>query len=119
MTEKLRSALVRKDMKDIIVTLLTEEGKEAEAQEVRSAGRITKALIDRTCGDAVEVEVEPTLDEDEVEHQEQPVESTYDDIIKAINKGKGKKALKLIKQAHEDGHKGSELKKLKEQAKEL
>ena len=53
MTEKLRSALVRKDMKDIIVTLLTEEGKEVEAQEVQSAGRITKALIDRTCGDTV------------------------------------------------------------------
>ena len=118
MTEKLRSALVRKDMKDIIVTLLTEEGKEAEAQEVRSAGRITKALIDRTCGDAVEAE--PTDEQIDAEiNEEIEADSTYDNIIKAINKGKGKKALKLIKQAKEDGHSGSELKKLKEQAKEL
>jgi len=129
MTTTLISAFKRKNIKDILVEVLTLEGKDEQAKEVFDAGRITSALIDRTCADAdAPEEALPEFAEQAVEDAECCVdeEGTVNELIaidtdiKALlAKGKGKKALKLIKSAMEMGVKGSVIKEQMKQAKAL
>ena len=124
MTEKMISALKRKDIKSIIVTLLAEAGHEEASKEVQNAGRITSALIDRTCGALEEKqfgEPLPAFAEQAIKDAEKENELiAIDADIKALlAKGKGKKAMKLIKAAMEMGVKGSVIKELLAEAKQL
>jgi len=137
------SALKHKDIKSIIVSLLKDEGKEEQAKEVEGANRITSALIDRTCVADVASPEDEVFDEplpefaeqaccDAEEEEEEDTEPccidedtaneliAIDKDIKALlAKGKGKKALKLIKAAMEMGVKGSVIKEQMEEAKRL
>jgi hypothetical protein len=133
------SAMKRKSVAELGAMILREVyGKEDEAKELEEAGRITVALIDRTCiiteGDLVdnsgsnendEVSVETTdateltFADSAVVEDTEPAHDWEADIRKAIKKGKGKKALKLIKEAKDNGTSGSVLKDLKKQAEAL
>ena len=106
-TDKLLSAVIRKDMKEVYALILDEAGLTEGAIEVRGSSRMTKALVDRTSLKPEEAE-EPTYCDD-----------GFDDVREAITNGKRKKALKLIKAHKENGSKGSVLSGLKKQAKEL
>ena len=123
-TLALVSAFKRKDIKEVGALILDAEGKTDEAKELRDASRFTVALIDRTfvATDVDEPEeVEQDEPTEEVE-QDEPIHGSHEEhkaIVKAIKKGKGKKALKLIKQAREGGARGSVLKDLEKQAKDL
>ena len=122
------AVMKRKDVKALGAIILREVYDEEEsAKELESAGRLTNALIERTCLETVE-EAEPTINEDEEEHSEpehsepeteNKVTDGFDDVRKAIKKGKKKKALKLIIAHHENGSKGSVLSNLKKEAKGL
>ena len=115
MTETLISAIKRKQLKEVVVEILISEGKEAEAQEMKEASRLTTALIDRTCVHSIEEELVPTVEDDE----ETICEDGFDPIRKAIKKGKGKKALKLCMKARKNGSKGSVLTDLELEAEAL
>ena len=119
------AAIKRKDVKELAAIMCDAEGKTEEAAELRAAGRLTVALIDRTCiaqdvGDEP-VDVEDTLEDEpvDVEDPEETVDHDFKDIKKAIKKGKGKKAMKLIIEAKEQGARGSVLKDLQKQAEAL
>ena len=128
MTKEMISALKRKDIKSIIVSLLNDEGKEEQAKEVEGASRITAALIDRTCVVDVASSVDETFEEPLKKFAEQACCDAEEeneliaidkDIKALLAKGKGKKALKLIKAAMEMGVKGSVIKEQMEEAKRL
>ena len=129
MNKALIAALKRNDRKEIIVAAFDLKGDLAE--EIRSASRVTPALIDRVCNandDEPEYD-EPCEPECDAPCTTAPVpEKTpaanklieeHNAIVKAIKKGKGKKALKLIKQSIANGARGSVISNLKKQAKEL
>ena len=119
MTEAMVSAIKRKDIKEMTALVLEQEGKEQEAQEMRNAGRLTVALINRTC---ISTEVEAEVGAEVEAEVEEPTTGSieeHDAIIKAIKKGKKKKALKLIKKAEKGGARGSEIKKLRTEAEGL
>jgi len=135
------SAVIRKDMKEVYACALEHEGKEDQAAEVRTSSRMTKALMDRT-STFVESDEEPIKREDadvsktneadptDIDYADKDAEKSLDEKVahaaddfkaveKAIKKGKGKKALKLIKAMEDGGARGSVLKNLKKQAKAL
>jgi len=119
MTEAMISAVKRKDVKEMVALVLEQEGKVDEAKEMREAGRLTVALIDRTCAVSV---VEPYVEADTAKDDEDVVTGSieeHESILKAIKKGKKKKALKLIDNAEKGGARGSEIKKLRTEAEGL
>ncbi len=124
MKQSLIAAFKRKNVKDIMAEVLEAEGKEAEAQEVRDAGRLTNALIDRTCIGEVETDMpeEATEEEADLTYADEPVNGSieeHEDIVKAIAKGKKKRAKRLLHDAVEGGMSGSIVKEFKKQIKEL
>jgi len=122
-TTHLVAVAKRNDMKELMALILDENGKTEEAANVRAAGRKTVKLID---DNFIATDVEEVADMPE---NEAPVETEdetatipdhdFKDIRKAIKKGKGKKALKLIVAAKDAGARGGVLKDLKRQAEEL
>ena len=145
-SDTLFSAVKRKDVRDMLVYLLGEAG-ETEAMEImKSKSRITDAAI-REVREAlgttkVEYKMEATATvetDDKVETEEEeadPTDLTFEnggevnenvidlagmlkDLEKAIEKGKKKKAKKILAELEDLGLKGSEIKKLKKQVKEL
>jgi len=122
MNATLISAFKRKDVKAIIAELLTQEGKDEQAKEVTDAGRLTIALIDRTCIPSEQVEKPLSIFAEALvvgEKGENILITMHNNIVKALDKGKGKKALKLIKASIEQGVKGAVIEKQMEQAKAL
>ena len=129
-TTALISALKRKDFKMVIQELMIQDGNEEGGAFIMNTTKLTALALDKALAlknveieEETEVELteEPTLNEDEVEHKEPETGGIeeHEAIVKAIKKGKGKKALKLIKKAIEGGARGSEIKKLKAEAKAL
>ena len=122
-TEALLSALIRKQPKDILAVLLEIDGKPEVAEEVRAAGRFTKALVDRS------VTLEPCCEEEKFEEplpefaevavEDNELLAIHTDIENLLAKGKGKKALKLIKASMANGTKGSVIKEQLAKAKQL
>lgn len=114
MTKSIVGAIKRKDVKALAGEILRSEGLDTEADEIEQAGRLTTALIDRTCVavdaeesedvDATEVEDtdEPTLDEDEVESNASDKDVYNIGEIKALCKKGDKKSVKKAKKAFED-----------------
>ena len=137
------SAFKRKDLKEVGALILDAEGKTGEAQELRDASRFTVALIDRTLvatdvekeseaesqaseeaiGDGSEgIDLDQDVKDREANKKAEVTHGSAEEhkaIVKAIKKGKGKKALKLIAKAREGGARGSVLKDLEKQAKAL
>ena len=123
MTKKIVSAIKSKRLNEIVAEILRSDGLDAEATEMESAGRMTVALIDRTCK-ATDLEESEKVEapKPEVEKEEELKEHGSDglnDVRKAIEKGKGKKALKLIKAHKENGLEGPVLSGLKKEAEAL
>jgi len=124
-TEALLSALIRKQPKDILAVLLEIDGKPEVAEEVRAAGRFTKALVDRSVKlETTEPVEEEKFEEPLPEFAEAAVEDNellaiHTDIENLLAKGKGKKALKLIKASMANGTKGSVIKEQLAKAKQL
>ena len=137
------SAVKRKNVLDLLKVIFEEAG-ETEALEIAtSTTRFTNASIERMMKATGYIDELPDYDEDNAEtpaptlaDDEAPVEVVADapedltyadmtvdhsfkDIRKAIKKGKGKKALKLIQEAKDNGARGSVLKDLNKQAKGL
>lgn len=97
------SAIKRKDLKEIVALQLEFAGKDEQAEEFRSATRITTALIDRCC----------------VEQLEETVNTVVSDISILIEAG-DKQSLKLAKKTldeNKDILEYKELKKLLKKAK--
>lgn len=130
------ACVVRKDVKEMVAVLLEAEGKTSQAKAWRDTSRVTKALIDRTLingEEEPEVE-EPAEEVPEVEEPETPskevadkemnesaneLEGLFEDVTKALNKGKKKKAKKALQALEDAGVSGSEFNKLKKQIKAL
>ena len=125
------SALKRRQPKEIAAEALELLGHLEAATELRETSRLTDAAIERTIKLTQETTepVEP-LDEqadlgdvvgpcDLTYADDSVVDHSFEEIRELIAKGKGKKALKLIKAAKEAGARGSVIKDLKKQAKEL
>ncbi len=131
-TDSFWSAVKRKDV-FAVVTMAFEACGEDEAAEISSTQtRVTDAAIIRIRAaltvngeEVVETEEEEVVETEEVETTDEPEEvvngsiEEHEAIIKAIKKGKGHKALKLIKKAKKGGARGSVLKDLERQAKAL
>ena len=138
------SAVKRKSMSEVLSIMFTQGNCPLAATAANETTRMTDAAITRmrdalakdmdgpdaeAIDEALEEGCDPVTDaEDEANAEASKTEKSetvsgsieeHNDIIKAIKKGKGKKALKLIAKAREGGAKGSELKKLEKQAKEL
>jgi len=113
------ASMKRKNIKALGAIILREIfGEGDKANELEEASRLTPALIDRTC-----LETKPVVEEPPAEAPaETPAETKpkgddgFNDVRKAIKKGKGKKALKLIKAHKDNGSRGSVLTGLKNQA---
>lgn len=133
--ETIISALKRNDKVAITGIIATAMGADEEALATAlSTTRATDKFY-QTVFDLVPFEVEApveTMSDDELDEVEkahgeptttdeevEKVDHSFKDIRKAIKKGKGKKALKLIVKAKEAGARGSVLKDLTRQAKEL
>lgn len=123
-TLALVSAIKRKQIKEVLTELLLINGKDEEAQEVKEAGRLTNALIDRVCASSIEGLLGTEVDnaEESVEasqHAENELEAQFKDLGKLIDAGDKKKAKKLYKAMKESGLKGSEMDKAKKAIKAL
>ena len=97
------------------------EAPEEEVQKARSASRVTTALLNRLLtpylGDAIpEHTPEP---ETQPETTPDTTELKFEDVRKAIKKGKRKKALKLIKKHASENQGSMLLETLKKEAEEL
>ena len=130
-SDALFSAVKRKNMRDLLVFVLAEVGETKASEIMNDKTRITDAAITELRQALVGIE---RVDTEEVETplatginvEEDGADDVvtgsieeHNAILKAIKKGKGKKALKLIKVAIKGGARGSEIEKLKAQAKAL
>jgi len=123
------SALKRKNIKDILMVTLNILGETAAAAELDKNSRMTNATFDRvralfgtTLDTPVEEEKfeEPLPEFDEVmEEADNELLAIHTDIENLLAKGKGKKALKLIKASMANGTKGSVIKEQLAKAKQL
>ena len=113
------AALKRNDRVAITAEVLEALGYSDRAAVAREANRATVAFFDKAFGGITDQEAADVAEELAKVDGVVIVEDTFTDIEKAIRKGKGKKALKLIKKAKADGFGGSILNTLKAQAKGL
>ena len=130
------SACKRKSIPEILETVFTEMGYEEAAEVAKNTTRFTDLAMRKMrdalpASEEVEVEEEPTLNEDEVETpEEDPSELTYADedaelivlenkVRKAIKKGDYKKAKKALKKFMATGITGTEVDKLKKAVKDM
>ena len=122
-TEPMVSAIKRKNVKDMVVELLRIDGKEDEANEVADSSRLTNALMERTIFKDIEPEAEEQTDEAgpvaDAEVEDNELIALFDELEKAIKKGKKKKAKKALQAIEDKGVTGSEIDKLKAKVKEL
>ncbi len=112
------AALKRNDRVAITAEVLEVLGHSDRAAEARTATRATVAFFDRAFKGITDQEA-AKVDEAKEAINAIVDEDIFTDIEKAIAKGKGKKALKLIKAAKKEGFGGSVLEALKTQAKGL
>lgn len=113
----------------IIARLLgADEAKLAPLLETtRQTDKFLQTVFDLVDFDEVETEPETTEEESNASEEaigdgsegKEPTDDGFNDVRKAIKKGKGKKALKLIKAHRANGSKGSVLKGLTNEAKAL
>ncbi len=127
-TDGFWSAVKRKQVMEMLDLMFTYMGEDEAAAIAKGTTRVTDLSIKRireSLSGAEETTEEDVTTEDEQEttcEKEEPVSGSIDEhkaIVKAIKKGKGKKALKLIKAARHGGAKGSALKDLEKQANAL
>ena len=126
LTDKFWSAVKRKQLQEVLEIVFESIGEDKAAEVAGGVTRMTDLAIQKM-RTALSENVEDVEDVEETDAAEltynddvvTEVGETFKAIEKAIEKGKGKKALKLIKQAKEDGIDGSVLKDLKKLAKEL
>jgi len=126
LTDKFWSAVKRKQLQEVLEIVFESIGEDKAAEVAGGVTRMTDLAIQKmrtALSENVEdVEADVETDATELTYNDDivtEVGETFKAIEKAIEKGKGKKALKLIKQAKEDGIDGSVLKDLKKLAKEL
>lgn len=123
--ENIISALKRNQKVEITAIIATALGADVDAlaevtDTTRATDKFYQSVFDLVKFDETEDEEEVEVtDEPEAEEEVDTVDHSFDDIRKAIKKGKGKKALKLIKKAKENGARGSVLKGLKQEAEAL
>ncbi len=121
-TDGFWSAVKRKQVMEMLDLMFTYMGEDEAAAIAKGTTRVTDLSIKRI-RESLSGAEETTEDEQETTcEKEEPVSGSIDEhkaIVKAIKKGKGKKALKLIKAARDGGAKGSVLKDLEKQANAL
>jgi len=139
--EELVKAFKDKRYKDVLELIVVARDEEL-ANEVKEAGRLTNALVERTLGklNTIEAEPEDTFEEPLPEFADAAIEmdtllavldaqfeeldaqfedAQFEELDALIAKGKKKKAKKLFKAMTETGIKGSEMDKRKELIKGL
>jgi hypothetical protein len=115
--ESFVAAMKRKDVKALGAIILRDiYGEEEKAKELADASRLTVPLIDRTCigsevEEAPEKEIEQEQDETTAEEVVEPELTDARKIQILIEKGKFKKAKKLLKELDEDHPNRKEFKK--------
>jgi len=133
-TDEFWSAVKRKDVAKMLELTFAQMGYDEAAAVAHETNRMTNLAVSKmreVLPEVTETDVETDVEEEvieadveagveETEDDVNEIEAVFIDIKNLIEKGKGKKALKLIKHAKKDlGIGGSEIDKLKKQAKEL
>lgn len=126
--ETIISALKRNDKIAITAIIAVAMGADEEAVEAltgttRATDKFYQSVFDLVPFDETPVE-EPEADVAEIADQEMEetadnLEQLFEDVTKAINKGKKKKAKKAFEALEASGMSGSEMKALKKQIKAL
>lgn len=134
MSLALVAALKRNDRVQTTAEVLKALGHDERAEEIGKATRATVAFFDKAFkglreddeGEAPTETKDPTdldyANKDQEKSLDEKVAKAADDfkaVEKALKKGKGKKALKLIKAMEDGGSRGSVIKALKAKAKAL